>query len=42
LELTDGWKRKKNATIVLTVATNYSGERKGAETVNIQLTLTNL
>jgi len=29
-----GWKRRKNAIIVLIVVTNYSGEPKGAGTVN--------
>jgi hypothetical protein len=42
LELTDGWRKKKNDTIVPTVATNYSEGRKGAATVNIQLTLIDL
>jgi len=30
LELRDGWRRRKNAITVLTVAIPYSGEYKGA------------
>jgi hypothetical protein len=38
LELRDGWKRRRNDTTAHIVAISYSGERKGAGTVNNQLT----
>ena len=33
-ELKDGWKKRKNAIIVLIAVISYSGERRGAEIVN--------
>jgi hypothetical protein len=33
----DGWKRRRNDTIAHIVAISYSGERKGAGTVNNRL-----
>lgn len=39
MEPKDGWKKKKNVTIVLTVVIAYSEERKGAGAAKIQLTL---
>ncbi len=38
----DGWRRKKNATIVLIAVTSYSGGQKGVGIANNQWTLIDL